>query len=184
MRIEPARILDFDCESRPLTYLGSDYTTADITAIACSFGLNKPIMCWLLGRDEPRDILINFVEQYDQADIVTGHFIRRFDLGLINGALLEYGMPPLSPKLTIDTKCDLVPMRDISKSQESIGAMLGTKQGKTHMTQKDWREANRLERIEAAEKRVKTDVRQHQQMRLELTKLGMLGSPQVWCAGK
>jgi hypothetical protein len=45
------------------------------------------------------------------------------------------------------------------------------------MSQKDWREANRLHRIEAAQRRVTNDVRQHQEMRLHLVKLGMLTSP-------
>ena len=174
------RILDFDIENRPLTYLGNDFTTAEITAIACSFGLDDPVYCWLLGRDDPRDILSWFVCLYDRADIVTGHYIRKHDLPIINGALLEYGMSPLGLKLTIDTKLDLLPMKDISRSQESLGAMLGTSQQKVHMTQADWRAANRLERITAAETRVIADVRQHQELRLKLNDLGVLGSPKTW----
>ena len=30
----PLRVLDFDIENRPLSYLGSDFTTAEVTAIA------------------------------------------------------------------------------------------------------------------------------------------------------
>lgn len=180
LTIEPVSILDFDCESRPLSYLGNDFTTAEITAIACSFGLDDTMYCWLLGRHSPEFMLEEFVKQYDRADIVTGHYIRRFDLPLINGALLEHHMRPLKPKLTIDTKMDLVPIHDLSKSQESLGDIVGTVYEKIHMSQMDWREANRLKRIEAAQKRVTNDVRQHQEMRLALVKLGMLTAPKVW----
>lgn len=182
LRIDAPRILDMDIENRPLTYLGGDWTTAEITAIAASFGLDEPIDCWLLGRDDPQYILKKFVELYDQADIVTGHYLRKHDLPIINGSLLEYGMPPLGLKMTVDTKLDLKPMKDISRSQESLGAMLGTSQQKVHMTQLDWREANRLERIEAAETRVIADVRQHQELRIKLSQLGMLGSAKAWGA--
>jgi hypothetical protein len=180
LKLKPVKILDMDIENRPLSYLGSDWTTAEITAIAASFGLEEPMHCWLLGRHSPEFILRSFVELYDQADLVTGHYIRRHDLPIINGALLEYHMPPLKPKLTCDTKMDLVPIKDISKSQESLGDIFGTTWEKIHMSQMDWREANRLHHIEAAQRRVTNDVRQHQEMRLALLKLGMLTAPKTW----
>ncbi len=180
--IEPARILDFDIENRPLSYLGNDYTTAEVTAIAASFGLEDTIHCWLLGRHEPEFMLSEFVRMYDEADIVTGHYIRKHDLPIINGALLEYGMPALGPKLVCDTKEDLRPIKDISQSQESLADMLHTVYKKIHMTQRDWRAANRLEEIEAAQRRVVNDVRQHQELRLKLVELRMLEPPSIWSA--
>lgn len=174
------RILDFDIENRPLSYLGHDYTTAEVTAIAASFGPKEPMHCWLLGQDEPRDMLLEFVSLYNQADVVTGHYIRRHDLPIINGALLEYQLPPLEAKKVSDTKTDLLRTSDISASQESLSGMLGVKAPKIHMTQPEWRAANRLERLDLTKKRVSGDVRQHQQLRQRLVDLGMLGSPRWW----
>jgi hypothetical protein len=181
LTLRPPKILDFDIENRPLSYLGGDWTTAEITAIAASFGLAEPMNCWLLGRHSTEYMLTEFVKLYDEADIVTGHYIRKHDLPIINGALLEFGMRPLQPKLTCDTKLDLVPIKDLSKSQESLGDIFGTTYDKIHMTQADWRAANRLLRIEAAQRRVTNDVRQHQEIRLALVNLGMLESLKVWC---
>jgi hypothetical protein len=178
--IRAPRILDFDTECRPLSYLGQDFTTSEITAIAWSFGLDKPVRCVLLGRDDPEWMLRDFTLAYNRADIVTGHYIRAFDLPKINGALAEYGLPLLGPKLTIDTKNDLKPINGISKSQESLGAMFKTSAPKIQMNQIKWRSANRLENIALAEERVIGDVRQHQELRLELTKHGMLYAPKVW----
>src|ERR1700681_2430315 len=121
-----------------------DFTTAEVTAIAASFGPDKRCYCWLLGRDEPVAMLEAFRVLYDQADIVTGHYIRRHDLPIINGALLEYRLTPLAPKLVSDTKCDLIKFSNLSKSQEALGAMFGIERPKVHMTQEDWRQANRL----------------------------------------
>ncbi len=116
------RILDLDIENRPLAYLGQDYTTSEITAIAaCWDGEPKSMRCWLLGRDLPQEMLAGIWEMYDQADLVTGHFIRRHDLPKINGALLEYGLWPLPEKLTCDTKLDLLKHGgEISASQENL----------------------------------------------------------------
>lgn len=178
--IKPARILDFDIENRPLSYWYDGQCTAEITAIACSWGLDSPVYCWLLGRESPESILMNFVALYNEADLVTGHYIRKHDLPILNGALLEYGMRPLGTKLTVDTKLDLRPTKDYSMSQETLGETLCTSYEKVHMSQCDWRAANRLQQIELAETRVKGDVRQHQQLRLKLVELGMLQSPKAW----
>jgi hypothetical protein len=184
-------ILDFDIENRPLTYLGSDFTTAEVTAIAMAWDFPGDrykgedvfsVFSVLLGQDSPEDILQTFVAQYNAADIVTGHYIRKHDLPIINGALTELGMAPLAPKMTIDTKLDLIRFSGVSKSQESLAGMFGVAAPKVHMTQADWREANRLtpEGLAKTRERVEGDVRQHMQLRAELTKRGMLRAPRVW----
>jgi hypothetical protein len=178
----PLRVLDFDIENRPLSYLGHDFTTADITAIAASFCGKGEVSCWLLGHDKPEDMLQGFVDLYDEADMVTGHFIRKHDLPIINGALMEYGLPPLKPKLTSDTKLDLLKRSGISASQENLAAMLGVPSPKVGMNQHMWRQANRLEPdgIELVRQRVVGDVKQHKQLRRALVERGMLGPPRMW----
>lgn len=187
LRLKPPAILDFDIENRPLSYLGMDYTTCEVTAIAAGW-VNPPgwpnehVDCWLLGQVDPVYMLSRFVLMYHAADIVTGHYIRKHDLPILNGALLELGMDALPPKLTIDTKLDLKRHGGVSKSQESLAAMLGIEAPKVHMTQADWREANRLTRkgLEKTRERVVGDVVQHKAMRLELTKRGLLRPPKIW----
>lgn len=174
------RILDFDIENRPLSYLGSDFTTAEITAIAWSFGLDEPVRCVMLGKHDPRYMLEAFRQAYDEADCVTGHYIRKHDLPHINGAMVEYGMPALSPKMTCDTKLDLIKFTGVSKSQESLGDIAGTEQPKFHMTQAMWREANRLRSLDGVKERVTSDVRQHQELRLYLARNGYLKSWRLW----
>lgn len=176
----PLKILDFDIENRPLSYLGMDFTTCEITAIAASFGPEKRMYCWLLGKHEPRRILEEFVRLYNKADMVTGHYIRKHDLPIINGALLEMNLPPLEPKLTCDTKIDLKVASGVSKSQESLCEMLGVPLPKEHMTQAQWRAANRLTTLTETRRRVTGDVRQHQLLRQKLTDLGMLRAPRMW----
>ena len=77
----PMRVLDFDCEARPLHWIGGDYVSKELTAIAWAW-TDRPdrVWCSLLTRDEPDASAVKMLELfrafYDQADMVTGHFIR------------------------------------------------------------------------------------------------------------
>ena len=174
--------LTFDIENRPLSYWIPDQPTAEITAIAWSFDNPKAIECVLLGRDDPREMLTRFVEAYDRADMVTGHYITRHDLPIINGALMEFGLPMLRPKLALDTKVHMVKKSDIPATQEHLANMLSVPAAKVHMTQADWRESNRLTPAGLAltERRVKGDVRQHMLLRPAMQAAGLLKSPRTW----
>lgn len=187
------RVLDFDCECRPMAWYGGDFVTKQPTAIAWSFVGSRTIKVAVIGEsfdarnvlDEERAMLEAFVEAYDQADIVTGHFIRGFDLPLLNGALMRLGMPGLKPKLVQDTKTDLVKAGGLSKSQENLGAMFELRHPKVPMNTTRWMMANLLlpEGIAATRERVVGDVRQHKEMRGRLADAGLLKPPALWSAG-
>lgn len=177
------RILDFDIENRPLSYWTPDRPTCEVTAIASCFADDVGSMqVHLLGKDDPVDMLQAFVARYNEADIVTGHYIRRHDLPIINGALMEYGLPKLEPKLTIDTRLDMLKKGDIPATQEYLAELLGIPAPKVHMTQVAWREANRLteEGLKATKSRVVGDVYQHILLRVKMAQLGLLKAPKVW----
>lgn len=175
-------MLDFDTESRPLSYLGSDFTTGEITAIAASWVGEKKVACWLLGDVDQAEMLAGFRALYDQADIVTGHYIIPHDLPILNGSFLEAGLPTLGPKLVSDTKVHLIKRRQLSASQGSLAEMLGVPAEKYAMTQPKWREANRLTPagLKETRKRVVDDVRQHKLLRERLIAVGALKPPRLW----
>jgi hypothetical protein len=114
--------------------------------------------------------------------MVTGHYIRKHDLPILNGALMEYGYPPLTQKLTHDTRLDMVKKADIPATQEFLSEMLGVPIPKVHVTQTAWRAANRLSLggMAVTEKRVKGDIKQHMKLRLAMLEAGLLGPPRVW----
>jgi hypothetical protein len=180
------RVLDFDVEARPLHWISGDYVSKEITAIAWAW-TDAPdnVTCFLLGETAPITMLQAFYEAYAQADMVTGHYIRGYDLPMVNGALTEYQLPTLPDKLSQDTKIDLVRRQGLSGSQENIGVMLGLEREKVKMDQRSWRDANRLtpEGREKTRQRVVGDVRQHIEMRDRLLRLGYLGAPVLWKGG-
>jgi hypothetical protein len=187
--IRAPRIMDVDSECRPLSYLGSDFTTSEITAIAWGFNheSDSRIRCTLLGRKRDggttqQRMFDRFVAAWEEADIVTGHFLLLHDLPLFNGALLELNRPPLSAKFVSDTKVHLIGGKGVSKSQESLGDIFHTTAPKIPMSQAKWRDANRLTASGLAEtrKRVVGDVIQHRQLRTALIANGSLKPPVLW----
>lgn len=184
--LSTARILHFDLENRPLSYWCDDRPSAEVTAIAWSWASEKLVHCWLLTKDavtsRPRGSVQEFMEAFGKADMVTGHYIRKHDLPLLNGMLIEWKMPTLSAKLSSDTKLDLVKRLDLPASQEALSAYLGVKAPKVQMTQADWRDANRLTEsgLERTYRRCVGDIVQHKQMRQKLIERGLLKAPKLW----
>jgi hypothetical protein len=176
-------VLDFDIENRPLSYWYDGNCTAEITAIAAAFDDEFPQVRVLTNRQgSGRAMLKWFRKLWDQADLVTGHYIRKHDLPIIQGALLELGLPPLDAKLTSDTKLDLIKRGSISTSQEALAAMYALPEPKHHMDQSAWREANRLTPagVELTRTRVYRDVVQHRALRKRLLEADALKPPRVW----
>ena len=191
MKTRPLRTLDFDIENRPLSYWVPDRPTAEVTAIAACWADDpKSMKVWLLHpamtnaqhRGEMERMLLGFKSMYDEADMVTGHYIRRHDLGIIQAGLVEWSLPRLEEKLTSDTRLDLGKFSDLPKTQENLADLWSLAEAKLHMKQSMWREANRLtvEGLVATEARVRGDVTQHMALREGLIKSGMLGAPKTW----
>ena len=178
----PPRVLDFDIETRKVGFHTAGKFQPDgcePIALAWSW-LDGPVEVYVLG--SVITLLEKFRRVYDEADIVTAHYIRKFDLPVLNGAMLEHGFPPLKPKLTIDTKLDLRSRAGVSVSQENLAEMLQVAESKFHMSDYLWREAARLtpEGIEKARRRAYDDVVQHKAMYAALKKGGWLKPAKWW----
>lgn len=183
------KILDFDIESRPLGWYGGDFVHSEPTIIAASWIGDDEVFSWNLSQRNHRSsmtrMLLGFKKLYDEADIVTGHYIRGYDLTRIQSALFEFELPLLEEKWTSDTKEDLIKLTGISKSQQNIGSVVETEAPKVGMSMMDWRKANRLEPdgIALALERCIGDVIQHKQMRQQLIDAGVLKPGKLWTPG-
>jgi hypothetical protein len=95
---------------------------------------------------------------------------------------MELGLPQLKPKLTSDTRLDMHKKDGIPATQEYLAALFDLPIQKYHMTQKDWREANRLtnEGLATTERRVSSDVLTNILLRNKMLDLNLLGTPKVW----
>lgn len=191
------RVLDWDIENRPLSYWVPDMPTAQITAIASMWvGDHDSLrMDYLLTpestEDDERGMLGRFIERYNEADLVTGHYIRRHDLPITNAMLYELGLPLMEAKMSCDTKLDMFKKADLPATQEFLidtlkpTCPLGVTLEKFHMSQTAWREANRLSPagLKLTIHRVMSDVHAHSHLRDAMLAKGYLKGPSMWNPG-
>lgn len=195
------KVLDFDIENRPLSYWVPDMPTAQITAIASMWIIDREVdhdslrMDYLLApsstEDDERAMLARFIERYNEADLVTGHYIRRHDLPITNAMLYELGLPLMGPKMSCDTKLDMMKKADLPATQEFLidtlqpVCPLGIPLEKFHMSQTAWREANRLspKGLELTRRRVLSDVHAHSHLRQAMLDRGYLRASRLWDPG-
>ena len=180
-------IVDFDIEMRPLGWYGGDFVHAEPTAIGYLYLTGdkkgeREALCLTKAKGSMERMLSAFRAIYDEADMLTGHYIRGFDLPRLQAAYIEFDLPLLGPILTHDTKLDLIRFSGMSKSQMNIGSLFATEAPKVNMTMADWRDANRLTAtgIDKTIGRVLGDVDQHMQMRRAMLDAGILGPPKMW----
>ena len=178
---EQLSILDFDVECLPGHWIGSDYVSRIITAVAWALDDEPPSV--MTHYDfTPTEMSLVLARKIEEADLVTGHFIRGFDLPLVNGMLLRAEAPSMGKVLSSDTKLDLKKASGRSLSQKNLADQLGVEAPKVDRTLREWESFNLREPggREAGEERVAGDVIQHQQMRKRLIELGWLGGPKLW----
>jgi hypothetical protein len=181
------RVLDFDIEAQPGAWFGGDFVTKRVLAIACAWvvdGEATEVECRTRygGKGTTLKMLKWFLTKYNEADVVTGHFIRGYDLPGLQGALIRYQLPLLGQKMTQDTKLDMVKATGISKSQENLGALYELEHPKVIMNVPLWEEAGDLTRegLERVKERCAGDVLQHVELREKMLACGSLGDGKVW----
>ena len=180
---EPAKVLDFDTECRPMHY-NEWRPESQITAIAWAWVGEGQVYVELLEPDgaNERVMLERFRRAYREADIITGHYIRKHDLPLLNDHYIRRRMPVLEPKMVSDTQADMTKVLGLGKSQDNLADTFELERTKHHMSGARWRKANMLskEGAEMTKKRVVDDVFQHMEERAEMIERGVLRPPRVW----
>jgi len=156
---------------------------SQITAIAWGWIGSRTVEYEILEQDESNEesMLARFLEDYAAADIVTGHYIMRHDLPLLNDHCMRFGWRKLAPKRVQDTKL-LPKVKGLGLSQENLSTLFELTEKKHHMNGRKWARSNALspEGREQARMRVVGDVRQHKALRRALLDRGYLKSPRVW----
>jgi hypothetical protein len=193
--------LVFDTECRPMHY--SEWRPeSQITAYAWKWVTVKGGLVIPWGNDKlyggvltqnmenEVELLEAFLQAYDWADLVIGHYIRKHDLPLINDHCLRAGFKPISErpqKLIQDTKTDFVKVKALGLSQDNLAETfeLGREEGGTrkhHMSGANWRVANALDEAgrQDAWERVSSDVIQNLSLYQELRQRHALRAPLHW----
>lgn len=179
-------ILFFDIEVRPTAWIGGDYVGRSLTAYA---------FMWDDGGDTIHASAISRTSQgtaslaselaceIEAADLVVGHYIRGFDLPVLNAELERNELPMLRDVLTIDTKLDRKMTSGISESLENLGYRHGLPTAKHPMSEPWWEEFNLWQTPESRRRvidRVSADVKETRELYHALHNQDYLRPPKVW----
>jgi len=129
-----------------------------------------------------------FLQDYAEADMVTGHNLLRFDLPVLNADMIRLGLGVLPEKLVQDTM-KLKKTKGLKKGQGNLAIMLGVRAKKRDMDWADWDAAYEWDAVIEGDvfvdwskvvERCVTDVKQHKQLRKRLLEEGLLKPPILW----
>lgn len=180
------RVLDFDVECLPGHWIAADYVSKIITAASWKVIGSRGRPTVLTHYDtEAEEIAALLAAEIANSDFVVGHYIRGFDLPLLNGNLLRGGNPPIGQVLAQDTKLDLPKAHGRSLSQENLAAQIGVSKPKVKVSLPDWEAFNTRKPgyKEKGIERVAGDVLQNIEMYERLLDLNWLSAPKVWDGG-
>lgn len=181
VRGSTARLLDLDVECKPGHWIGGDYVSKIVTAIALGW-INEDKVVEFDHYDRSLTWMLERLRSYyDAADIIVTHYGRGFDFPLLNGMCEREGLKPLERKLTIDTKLDRLKTHGRSQSQKNLAADYGLINPKVDVTLREWEGFNSREEgyRDVVVERVIGDVKQNIELFKALRQRGMLGPPRM-----
>lgn len=185
-RSSPARILDFDIETRAAGYADPAWVPDDVTCYAWSWvgsgvvkgSVSGPDACFGPYRKQ-RAWLRPLRDLICSADVVTGHNILRFDLRVLNANFMRFGLDPL-PELRVEDTMRLPRTKGLKKGQDNLGDLLGIEVHKLPLNHQQWDMAYREKGWPTVLERCVTDVEQHLLMREAMIERGWLRGPVAW----
>lgn len=183
------RVLDFDLETLAAGFADPQWVPQKVTCASWSW-IGEDEIYTLITRKEgffdrsirAREVLIPLVEQIEQADMLTGHNLLRFDLPVLNAELLRCGLPSLKPVKVQDT-IRLAKSKGLKKGQDDLSVMASGSLKKKTMNWEEWDRAYEADDWSEIIERCESDILQHKELRIYLLEQGYLRPPQMWYPG-
>ena len=172
------KVLDFDIETVAAGFADPQWVPQKVTVIAWSWIDSEKVEV-RTRLDGVMQMVEDFFQVYDKADMVTGHNLLRFDLPVLNSECLRLGLTSLGPKLVQDTM-RIVKTKGFKKGQDNIGKLLRLPLDKMPLTWQEWQDAYEEKDWATVKERAASDVLQHKLMRAEMLERGWLLPPRVW----
>ena len=190
IRTSPKRILAFDFETLATGFADPAWVPQVTTVISWSWigedTVQTVAVCDYSAAQMPhiqkyaqKEMLEDFLFEYDQADAVSFHNGRRFDQPVLNGMCWWVGLPKIKPKLTFDT-IDLGKVKGVKKGQDNIGVLLNIPVHKLSLNHEQWVDAYAQKGWPIVKERCSSDVVQHKMIRASMEMEGWLAAPKMW----
>jgi DNA polymerase elongation subunit (family B) len=179
-------ILDFDVETVAAGFADPNWVPQKITCVAWSYVGSDKVesrICGpagIYGNPEKRAAMLNeLLTEINQADMLTGHNIARFDLPVINAEAMRLGLEPIRKALVQDTM-KVLRAKGFKKGQDNLGRLFNTTEQKLALDWQAWQDAYDEDGWKTIRRRAESDVLMHKQLRAKLLERGYLKPPQTW----
>jgi DNA polymerase elongation subunit (family B) len=180
------RILDFDIETIAAGFADPEWVPQKITCVAWSWigsDVVESRVCGpagLFGKPQLRaKMLAPLLKALGEADMVTGHNIRRFDLPVLQAEVMRLGLPSLPVVLAQDT-IKLRTSKGFKKGQDVLGRLYRIADEKLSLDWQAWQDAYDEDGWQTIRDRAESDVAMHKQLRAALIELDYLKEPRRW----
>ena len=179
-------VLIFDIEARPTAWIGGDFVGRTMTAYAFTYLDDDEVVSDAItagDKDRFKFMAIELAAALETATLCVGHFIRGFDLPVINADLERVRQKSLPRLLTADTKSDRLQGVGLSESLENLSARYELNVQKMDMREPYWEEFNLWQTPESRKKvlkRVETDILGTKELYKALLEAGRLKGPKAW----
>jgi hypothetical protein len=179
------RTLDFDVETVAAGFADPQWVPNTVTCWAYAWIDGGPVTVEALpvaafyDLDARRAFLRPLLAALEEADVVTGHNIVRFDLPIVNAECLRLNLPTLTPKAVQDT-IKVPKSKGFKKGQDNMGHALDVKEEKMPLSWAQWAAAYAEPDLGTVKERCASDVRMHMEMRVAMLERGWLRAPRMW----
>ena len=183
--LKQLKILDFDIETLAAGFADPNWVPQKITCISWSWIGSDEVKSVTTGKDGFFDKRIRgkriaqFLKEFEEADIVTGHNLLRFDLPVLNAECILCGLGKL-PSIRVQDTMKLPKTKGLKKGLDNIGIMLGSPQEKQAMNWAEWDSAYEVDGWPEIISRCESDVLLHKQIRQAMIDEDILGPITTW----
>ena len=186
LRTPEARVLDFDIETIAAGFADPQWVPQKITCVAWSWVDEEEVqsrVCTplgLFGKPELRaEMLRPLMEAINEADVLTGHNIYRFDLPVVNSECMRLGLDPV-PEIKVQDTMRVLRSKGFKKGQDNIGRLLKLQEEKMPLDWQAWQDAYDEDGWGTVRARAESDITMHKQMRLRMIERGWLKPMITW----
>lgn len=172
------RILDWDLECVAAGFGDPSFVPTKVTVIAWSW-VGEDHVSWATRLEDADAMFSRFLDAYNEADVVTGHNLIRFDLPVLQADLLRHGFPKLKPVLVQDT-IRIVKTKGFKKGQDNLSALLANPIQKMPLNWQEWQDAYEESDWATVVERCVSDVKGHKILRERMLDLGWLRPAVMW----
>lgn len=188
MRFETRKgdVVIFDLEVRPTAWIGGDYVGRTMTAYAFMYLDSDEVYSDAIHAGNPDhfiDMVVAIASAVETSTLAVGHWIRGFDLPVLNADLERVKQTSLPRLMTVDTKSDRLQINGLSQSLENLAARYDLSVQKMDMREPWWEEFNCWQTPASREKvlaRVESDIRATKELYKAMLDAGRLKAPKAW----